>query len=94
MREEETKHAPGEICTINTLLKRAYFRRVGFRLNNEQVRQIYERDGDLHDELVSALKAIVACYGLGQSPEKFVEQVSGYMEDAREVLKKAEGVER
>jgi hypothetical protein len=40
-------------------------------------------------ELVSTLKAIVDCFGLGQSPEKFVEQVSGFIEDARAAIEKA-----
>jgi hypothetical protein len=75
-----------DICTIHTLLKRAYYKAIGLRLNNEQVKRIYERDGDLHDQLFTALKAIVDCFGLGQSPEKFVEQVSGYIEDARALV--------
>jgi hypothetical protein len=83
MSREETKHAPGEICTINTLLKRAYFRHVGFRLNNEQVRQIYERDGGSHDELVSALKDIIADF-----EDRGVTEAS--INKAREALKKAE----
>lgn len=42
---------------------------------------------DMHE----ALKAIVDCYGLGQSPEKFVEQVRGFIEDGRAAISKAKG---
>jgi phosphoglycolate phosphatase-like HAD superfamily hydrolase len=45
-----------------------------------------------HAEMLAALKPIVDCYGLGQSPEKFVEQVSGFIEEARAAIQKAQGV--
>lgn len=40
-------------------------------------------------ELREALQAIVDCYGLGLTPEKFAQQVSGLIDDAHAALKGA-----
>jgi len=40
-------------------------------------------------ELLEALKAIVDCYGMGETPEKFAEHVRGFIEDARAAISKA-----
>lgn len=36
--------------------------------------------------LYEALKAVYDCFGLGLSPEQFVTQVSGFIDDARAAL--------
>lgn len=40
-------------------------------------------------KVIEEAQAVVDCFGLGQSPEKFVEQVTGFIEDLREALRLA-----
>jgi hypothetical protein len=46
---------------------------------------------DENDQLREALQSIVDCYHVGESPEAFVRQVAGFMEDARALLPKRAG---
>jgi hypothetical protein len=42
-------------------------------------------------EMFEALKAIVDCYGMGATPEKFCERVHTFMMEGKAVIAKAEG---
>lgn len=44
-----------------------------------------------HDALVEVLQAIVDCYGVGSTPEKFCEHVGGFIEEGKAALVAAKG---